>query len=156
MSERRPQRVSRDLKAARERVKWPKKENIVRKVGVEVEIGDKLVYSTQKSDYRTVGALDRSRIVKLYFWGTDGKGMGIGKVGKHPEINRSPSTVRDHLSVMMRRSSAPGSVPYAEGPGGSSSRRRSTRRPPVGREDSNGAIYYPLVLPLFALKTLIY
>jgi len=23
--------------------------------------------------------------------------MGIGKVGKHPEINRSPSTVRDHL-----------------------------------------------------------
>ena len=67
------------------------------KVGVEVEISDELVYSTYKSDYRTVGDLDYARIVELYFWGTDGKGMGIGKVGKHPEINRSPSTIRDHL-----------------------------------------------------------
>ena len=81
------------------------------KVGVEVEIGDELVYSTYKSDYRTVGDLDYARIVELYFWGTDGKGMGIGKVGKHPEINRSPSTIRDHLSVMMRRLNVPGSVP---------------------------------------------
>jgi len=61
-------------------VKWHKKEkeNIFRKVGVEVEIGDELVYSTYKSDYRTVGDLDYARIFELYFWGTDGKGMGIG------------------------------------------------------------------------------
>jgi hypothetical protein len=80
-------------------VQWHKKEkeNIVKKVGIKVEIGDELVYSTQKSDYRTVGDLDHARIVELYFWGLDGKGMGIRRVGDHPEIKRSPSTIRTHL-----------------------------------------------------------
>jgi len=72
--------------------------------------------------------------------------MGIGKVGKHPEINRSPSTVRDHLSVMMRRFNVPSSMPYAEEPGVSSSRLRSTRRPLGVKGDSQG-VEGPLLSP---------
>ena len=65
--------------------------------------------------------------------------MGIGKVGKHPEINRSPSTIRDHLKshdAAVKRSGFCAVCRRAGG--GSSSRLRSIRRPPVGKEDSQG------------------
>ena len=80
-------------------VKWHKKEkeNIVKKVGVKVEIGDEIVYSRQQGEYRRIGDYEHARMTELYFWGTDGKGMGIRKVGKHSEVNRSPSSVREQL-----------------------------------------------------------
>jgi hypothetical protein len=88
-------------------VKWHKKEkeNIVKKVGLKITSGDELYYSEDLLTHKTVGDFEHVRMVELYHVGLDGKGMGTLKVSNHPDVQRSSSTVRDHL---MRHDEAVG------------------------------------------------